>query len=88
MYAYRYMIPDSSFIIYPNNGQWGLKINGTFVNDYSTAEAAAYDVASQNTGYVQWDLLEDVDAPASLSEWDAFAYEGSVGEMETLGDYN
>lgn len=75
MKAYRLTMPSASFVIYPKNGWWGLMINGEKVDDYATPEAAAYDVGAQNTGYTGWDLLEDVDAPESLQDWDTFPFE-------------
>lgn len=75
MKAYRYISPDSSFVIYPGNGWWSLSINGEKLNDYASPEDAAYDVSAQNTGNTAWDLLEDVDAPDSLDAWESFDYD-------------
>ena len=76
MHAYRYTSPDSTFVIYPNNGWWGLMINGEKYSDYASPEEAAYDVSAQNTGNSSWDALENVDAPDALSMWETIAYEG------------
>lgn len=74
MNAYRYVSPDSTFVIFPNNGWWGLMINDEKYSDYASPEEAAYDVSAQNTGNTSWDYLENVDAPASLSDWEVIEY--------------
>lgn len=71
MKAYRYSSPDSTFVIYPNNGWWGLMINGEKYNDYASPQEAAYDVSAQNTENTSWDSLENVeDTPESLDDWE------------------
>lgn len=74
MTAYRYTIPEASFVIYPGNGWWELSINGNKWDEYASAEAAAYDVSAQNTGYSAWDSLEDVEVPQALEDWEAFSF--------------
>lgn len=39
------------------------------LNTYGSAKAAARAVAERTTGWVGWDTLERVDAPARLERW-------------------
>lgn len=80
MVAYRYQSPESSFMIYPHNGWWGLMINGEKYNDYASPEDAADDVNAQNTGCTAWDSLENAEAPESLAEWDRAPFQGDRSE--------
>lgn len=78
MKAYRYITPEASFEIYPDNGWWRLMVNGSNTNQYATPEEAAEDVAAQNTGNTSWDSLEDVDAPPTLHDWDLFDFDPAM----------
>lgn len=80
MTAYRYAIPEASFVIYPDNGWWGLSINGNKFGEYASPESAAYDVSVQNTGCEDWDSLEDVEVPDVLSSWETFRFGARDGE--------
>lgn len=41
------------------------------LGEYATAQDAAEDVATFNTGYVEWDTLESdaIEVPGTISEW-------------------
>lgn len=69
MKAYRYTTPEADFLIYPDNGFWGLIVNGSRRGEYASPDDAVADVAAQNTGDTGWDLMEDVDAPELLQNW-------------------
>ena len=78
--AYRYTSPEATFLVFPDNGRWGLSINDRFVADYETPEDAAYDVSAQNTGDTSWDALEDVDVPEQLQDWVLIPYNPAMAE--------
>lgn len=47
------------------------------LGSYDSAESAAEDVASFNTGYVEWDRFEneETNVPAGLHEWSLISEE-------------
>lgn len=54
-----------------HHGYYALMLEDEKVGEYATAETAAEDVASFNTGYTEWDQLESdaIRVPQALSEW-------------------
>ena len=50
-------------------GRVQLRIDKHRLKTYSSAKAAARDVAEKHTGWEEWDQLEGVVAPENLSRW-------------------
>ena len=67
---YRFQSPVGTFTIRPHNNNFELWIEGTQLNSYSSAVAAADDVFMHATGYQKWDIMkETVFSPRNLSDW-------------------
>ncbi|MBN2255170.1 MAG: hypothetical protein JW736_05655 [Deltaproteobacteria bacterium] len=47
-----------------------LCLGGIWLCTVETAEEAAARVSAQETGWHEWDILTDTDAPADLSCWE------------------
>jgi hypothetical protein len=62
-----------TFSIEPDEVDWDmvqLCIGGLWLCTVATAAEAAARVAEQKTGWNEWDVLTDADAPADLSGWE------------------
>ena len=70
MRAYRYRSPIGAFLIKPQTGgRWGLWLKDDLLGSYHSPMAASDDVYMQATGDAEWDLMEGLDIPTDLSEW-------------------
>ena len=67
---YRYQSPVGTFVIRRQPDACELSIDGIVLGDYDSVEAAWQDVASQSTGWDEWDLLAQVDIP-DLQKWES-----------------
>ncbi len=67
---FRLETPVGTFWIHPEPaGRVQLRMNQHRLKTYSSAKAAARDVAEKHTGWKEWDQLEGVTAPENLSRW-------------------
>lgn len=67
---FRLETPAGTFWIHPEPaGRVQLRIDQHRLKTYSSAKAAARDVAEKHTGWEAWDQLEGVTAPENLSRW-------------------
>lgn len=53
-----------------NVDMFKLCVGGFWLGSFETAEAAARSVYLRETGWYDWDCLDDPDAPCDLSEWE------------------
>ena len=66
-----YKTKVGTFQIIPNQtaGRFDLWIANEMLAAYRSPLIAAKDVYRKETGYEDWDLLEDQDVPANLTQW-------------------
>jgi len=72
MYAYRYNSSIGSFTIKQiGHLRYELWIEEEKLGEYESAESAAVDVATFNTGYPEWDRFENEleNFPEDLNDW-------------------
>lgn len=69
---YRFDGPDGILRISYADGGWDLYIYDVYVSSYSSAEDAAADVSSHNTGNPAWDDDSDADYPEALADWGSY----------------
>lgn len=69
---YRHASPVGVLTIRPHTskpGWWRLWIDDTPIANYRTATKAADAVATQTTGWDDWDDVSSAEVPADLSAW-------------------
>lgn len=70
MWFYRATIGTFRIRENPDNpGSYMLSIDDIHLGDYDSPSSAAKDVYAQNTGWDEWDSLEEVSSPPDLSDW-------------------
>lgn len=71
--SYLYRTKVGTFSIEPDDtggGAWKLCIGGMWLASFATREDASSALRRRETGWPDWDTLDDHRAPADLSDWD------------------
>ena len=69
---YRLKTDIATFVIQqdPYRQNWDLLVNDFPTDTFATPEEAAEVVHQHRSGYTEWDLAENQNAPADLSGWE------------------
>ena len=63
-------------------GTFELCVGGIWLNNYETVDSAASAVYKRETGWYEWDCLEDPESPCNLNQWEMLCMDPAERDID------